>query len=105
MEMTSLSSIITMEIDGGTMRDPASIIENQVEDSVRDAPEHLAGGVAQAAGDQAGGGALDAGSGGLAERPARSGGLASPTSEKWGFGLAPHTQTGLLVSYRYNTGV
>ena len=54
MEMTSLSSIITMEIDGGTMRDPASIIENQVEDSVRDAPEHLAGGVAQAAGTQPG---------------------------------------------------
>ena len=49
MEMTSLSSIITMEIDGGTMRGPVSIIENQVEDSVRDAPEHLVGGVAQAA--------------------------------------------------------
>lgn len=54
MEMTSLSSIITMEIDGGTMRGPVSIIENQVEDSVRDAPEHLAGGVAQAAGTQPG---------------------------------------------------
>lgn len=49
MEMTSRSSIITMEIDGGTIRDPASIIENRVEDLVRVAPEHLEGEVAQAA--------------------------------------------------------